>query len=90
MDIRQALGARVRRQRMALGLTQAELAAQTEIPYQVLSRVEHGRQSLYFERLAHLALALGVSTDFLVGLTDTPRPRRRLGKPEDHAKEEAA
>jgi len=69
MEVRQVLGERVRRQRMALGLTQTELAEQTAIPIQVLSRLEHGHQSIYVERLVELAQALRVSTDYLLGLT---------------------
>ena len=71
MELRQIVGDRVRRQRMALGLSQTELAAQTAIPYQVLSRLEHGRQSLYMERLVALSRHLQVSVDYLVGLTDS-------------------
>jgi transcriptional regulator with XRE-family HTH domain len=69
MEVRQVLGERIRRQRMALGLNQTELAEQTAIPIQVLSRLEHGHQSIYVERLVELAQALRVSTDYLLGLT---------------------
>jgi transcriptional regulator with XRE-family HTH domain len=72
---------------MALGLNQTALAEQTAIPIQVLSRLEHGHQSIYVERLVALAQALRVSTDYLLGLTQrlespqetdvTPRPPRR-------------
>ena len=73
MEVRQVLGERVRRQRMALGFTQTELAEQAAIPIQVLSRLEHGHQSIYVERLVELARALRVSTDYLLGLTaDSP------------------
>lgn len=74
MEVRQVLGERVRRQRMALGLNQTELAEQTAIPIQVLSRLEHGRQSIYVERLVELAQALRVSTDYLLGLTVDSSP----------------
>ena len=87
MEVRHVLGERVRRQRMALGLNQTALAEQTAIPIQVLSRLEHGHQSIYVERLVALAQALRVSTDYLLGLTQrpgspqetdvTPRPPRR-------------
>jgi transcriptional regulator with XRE-family HTH domain len=59
---------------MALGLNQTELAEQTAIPIQVLSRLEHGRQSIYVERLVELAQALRVSTDYLLGLTVDSSP----------------
>jgi transcriptional regulator with XRE-family HTH domain len=77
MDVRGVLAERVRRQRMSLGLNQTELAEQTGIPYQVISRVEHGHQSLYVERLVELATALKVSLDYLVGRTDDPTPMKR-------------
>ena len=83
-DLRQVLGDRIRRQRIALGVSQADFAIQTGIPVQVLSRLEHGRQSIWVERLADLAGALKVSTDYLLGLTDNPTPptkRPRSHKP---------
>jgi transcriptional regulator with XRE-family HTH domain len=55
---------------MALGLSLTDLSEHTHIPLQVLSRLEHGRQSLYIERLADLARFLGVTTDYLLGLSD--------------------
>lgn len=70
MEVQQALAHRLRRRRMALGLTLTQLSEQTQIPLQVLSRLEHGRQSIYVERLADLARFLGVSADFLIGLSD--------------------
>lgn len=70
------LAERVRRQRMALGLTQTEFAAQTGIPIPNLSRIERGRQSLYVERLVVLATALNVTTDYLLGLSNDPVPKR--------------
>ena len=91
MEVRQVLGERVRRQRMALGLNQTALAAQTAIPIQVLSRLEHGHQSIYVERLVELAQALRVSTDYLLGLTGDSSPpvvarrsgRQRLESPQE-------
>lgn len=92
MEAKEILGERVRRQRMALGLSQTELSALVDIPIPNLSRIEHGRQSIYIERLVELAQALRVSTDYLVGLTDDPtppkRPRRRRTHPATEAEEE--
>jgi transcriptional regulator with XRE-family HTH domain len=62
---------------MRLGLNQTELAEQTDIPYQVISRLEHGHQSIYVERLVELAKTLEVSLDYLVGETDDPTPLKR-------------
>jgi transcriptional regulator with XRE-family HTH domain len=57
-----------------------------------LNRVENAHQSLYMEKVAALATALGTTADYLLGLTDaleeeqhpTPapkRPRRRQTEP---------
>ena len=80
-DLRQVLGERIRRQRMTLGVSQTDFATQTGIPVQVLSRLEHGRQSIWVERLADLAGALQVSTDYLLGRTDDPTPPIKRPRP---------
>jgi len=77
MTLRQICGERIRRQRMALGWTQQELAKLTRIPYPTLSRIEHGEQSTHYERVVALADALHVSTDYLLNRTDDPRPPKR-------------
>ncbi len=91
MATRQEIGQRVLLRRRELGLTQQELAERCGFPYQVISGLERGRQSIYVERLADIAQVLGVSADYLLGLTENPRPRRRE-KPAsaDGDKEEAA
>ena len=80
-ELRQVLGERIRRQRQTLGVSQTDFAGQTGIPVQVLSRLEHGRQSIWVERLAELAKALHVSTDYLLGRTDDPRPTPPAKRP---------
>jgi ribosome-binding protein aMBF1 (putative translation factor) len=67
----QALGARVRARRLALAWSQTTLARECGCSYQVINGLERGRQSVYAERLAVLATALGVSADYLLGLTQT-------------------
>jgi len=74
---REILGERVRRLRMARGLSQTELAAQVAIPLPNLNRIERGRQSIYVERLADLAQVLETTADYLPGLTDEPAPPKR-------------
>ena len=74
MVTRKDIGARVLLRRRELGMTQAELGEQAGCPYQVISRLESGRQSVLAERLAALAQALGVSADFLLGL---PEPSKQ-------------
>jgi transcriptional regulator with XRE-family HTH domain len=70
MTLRNIFGERVRRRRMALGMNQQQLARVTGIPYPTLSRVEHGEQSLHYERVVVLADALEVSTDYPLNRTD--------------------
>ena len=72
MEVRQILGERVRRRRMALGLNQTAFADKVGIPVPTLSSIEHGHQSIYVERAVQLAQALDVSTDYLLGLSDDP------------------
>src|SRR5262249_52305909 len=80
MDVRSVLAERLKRHRKSLGLNQAALAERTGIPYQVISRIEHGHQSLYVERLAELAHTLNISADYLMGLTDDPTPPRKRSR----------
>ena len=81
MDVRDVLAERLKHHRRRLGLTQLEFAEQTGIPNQVISRLEHGHQSLYVERLVALANTLNVSMDYLVGRTDDPTPPRKRPRP---------
>jgi len=68
MATNKEIGARVRARRRMLDLTQKQLAAKCSCSYQVINGLERGRQSVYAERLADLAIALGVSADALLGL----------------------
>jgi transcriptional regulator with XRE-family HTH domain len=71
----QQLGARVRQARKHLRLRQGKLAEQAGIDAGNLSELEHGRKpSARIETLASLADVLQVSTDYLLGFTDDPRP----------------
>lgn len=69
MVTRREIGERVLLRRRTLGLTQQALGALSGCPYQVISRLEGGKQSILAERLADLASALGVSADYLLGLS---------------------
>lgn len=71
MNIKET-GNRIHMQRRALGLSQKELAGLCGFPYQIISRVEKGHQDVYAQRLALIAKHLGVSSDYLFGLKDTP------------------
>ena len=65
------LGARLREARTATGLTQRQLALRAGgFPYQVVCCLERGHQGVSAERIAQIATALDVSTDWLLGLSE--------------------
>ena len=74
MEFLQLFGERVRRARMRLGLSQTECARLAQMPIAVLSRIEHGRQSIYLDRLVALLRTLNVSPEYLLGFRDDPTP----------------
>ena len=66
--------------RKRAGLRQIELAVALGERYDhsVISAVEHNRSSLRTDGLTRAAHALGVSTDYLLGLADDPTPSAEL------------
>ena len=66
-------GRRVHASRTLAGLTLQACADAAGMSYSNLSRVEHGKRSLYVENLAPLATVLGVSADYLLGLSEQMR-----------------
>ena len=62
--------------RRQIGLEQVELAAGMGAGYSrsAIANIETGRRGLSLERATDAAQALGVSLDWLVGLTDDPTP----------------
>ena len=89
MEIRDpSIGQRIVKTRESRGWKQKELATVASIPIPTLNRIERGQQSLFAERVVTLARALGVSADYLLGLTEDPtpptkRPRSRKAAPVD-------
>lgn len=81
--VRQIVGERIHLARRRSGLSQVELATRADISPTTLNRVELGRQKLYAETLVTLARILGVSVDYLVGMTDDDRPRILEGRQAD-------
>lgn len=65
---------RIREVRMVMRMTQSDLADATGISQAGISRMEGEGLSLTAESLMRIAQALGVSADYLLGLTDDPRP----------------
>jgi transcriptional regulator with XRE-family HTH domain len=65
------VGERVRRVRRAQDLTQAQLATKAKINVITISRLEKGTaKAVYADTVVALALALGISADYLLGLSD--------------------
>ena len=62
------------------GISQIQLAAGTKATPPLISMVEHGRTNLSVRNLTAAAKALGVSVDFLCGLTTDPTPARQLAR----------
>jgi len=58
-------------------MTQMALAVKAGMDPQSVSAIETGRRDAYSAKVAHLARALNVSADWLLGLTDDPAPRTR-------------
>jgi|SoiMethySBSTD1v2_1073268.scaffolds.fasta_scaffold355650_2 transcriptional regulator with XRE-family HTH domain len=65
------LGRRIAAARVLADLTQQALADRAEIPQSALARIERGRRpQLSVGTLYAIAQALGVSTDYLLGLKE--------------------
>jgi len=67
-------GDRVKYLREQLKLTQDDLAEQISTGVQQINRYENLKTEPDAEVVARLAIALAVSTDYLLGLTDDPTP----------------
>lgn len=71
-------GDRIRERRKQLGLSQEELAAQVGIDQKQISNYESSKGNPTADSLIELVRVLGVSTDWILGLTDDPTPPFRL------------
>jgi transcriptional regulator with XRE-family HTH domain len=70
---------RVQRAFEQSGMTKAQIAQRAEIRWAQLQKILTGqRPQVSAETVRRLALALAVSSDYLLGLTDDPTPRRNL------------
>ncbi len=57
-------------------VTQAAVAAYLHIRQSTYSQYETGKRGLPVEHLIRLAVFFDTSTDYILGLTDEPRPYR--------------
>ena len=87
VTLREVVGERIMLTRRRCKMTQPELAHQTGMGIATISRIEKGHQSMTIDKLVALAQVLGMSTDYLLGLTDTPE---RAGKTDNDAEREPA
>lgn len=63
--------------RKSKGLNQKELGEILGLTNKAISTMESGTRGTSVDKLVEIAQYFGVSTDYLVGLTDDPRPRKR-------------
>ena len=74
------VGKRLLKARKLRGFSQLQLATGTSNTRPLISIVEQGRSNLSVANLTAAATALGVSVDFLCGLTTDPTPARQLAR----------
>jgi transcriptional regulator with XRE-family HTH domain len=63
----QAIGARIRARRMALGLSQSDLARKIGVTFQQVQKYERGTNRVAGSRLVAVGDALGVTLGWMVG-----------------------
>ena len=61
----QALGKRIREERLKLNLTQERLSEDVNLSTAYIGQIERGERSLTLENLAAVANCLGVTIDYL-------------------------
>ena len=77
----QVIAGRLKKAREAAGLDQVDLAVALDFASQgAISNIECDRSAIHVDRLAPAAKTLGVSTDYLLGLTDDPTPAAELSQ----------
>ena len=70
-------GLRLRKVRGQAGETQKQLAEILGVKPNQVGEMENGRGATTLARLALICIHYNVSADYLLGLTDEPRPLRR-------------
>jgi len=68
MGVRTRVSSNVRRQRIEIGITQAELATRVGVDRAYISALERGLYNPTIERVEQIALALGVDVSILFAL----------------------
>lgn len=75
MVIFMSLSKRIKETRENSGFTQQQLAEAVGVTKTAIYYYEKGQKVPSADVLKNIALALNVSTDYLLGLTDDPRPK---------------
>lgn len=70
---KEIFGQRIRTLRIKRAVPQAALAELIQVSCAQISDMERGQKTTSLERLVLLADYFGVSTDYLLGLTENPR-----------------
>ena len=74
----QIVGERLRQRRKELQFSQQALAAELRIPQGWISELEHGKRThIEVDTLYQFCRPLQCSMDYLLGLSDDPRPPKR-------------
>lgn len=77
-----SLGSRLKHAREERGLSQRELARVAQVDHTWISRVEEElRHNISFEAAKRLAVALGVTLDYLAEIETPPSANPRRGRP---------
>ena len=81
------IGAKIKHHRESRGWTLRDLARFSRVDHAWLCRLESGeRHNMSLQAAARVAQALGVSVDYLAGLTTDPTPAR-VRQAQEHAQE---
>jgi transcriptional regulator with XRE-family HTH domain len=67
-------GERIKQAREELGFTQDDLAEKLDVAVLQINRYENGKTEPNGEMVRKIALALNVSADYLLGMSDHPTP----------------
>ena len=67
-----SLGNKIRKSRDLAGLTQEQLAESIGVTRSAIAQYESGEKEPTVHRLADMAIALGVSADYLLGIERNP------------------
>ena len=74
VSIKMSIAESLKRFRKTLKLSQRQLSDKISVPYQSYQTYEYGTSVPSAKVIVKIAVAFGVTTDYLLGLSDEPRP----------------